>query len=66
MAKAKKASSKIQVVLNSRIKEIARQAKVRVAGDFADAVNDEVNALIKRAIDRAKKNNRQTVRPQDV
>lgn len=56
----------IQVVLASRIREIARGAKVRVSGDFVDAANVAVAASIKKAIDRAKANGRQTVRPQDL
>lgn len=68
MAKAKKAAkaSSIQVVLASRIKEVARAANVRVAGDFVDAANAAVVALLKKAIDRAKGNSRQTIRPQDI
>ena len=68
MAKAKKAAkaAAVQVVLASRIKEVARAANVRVAGDFVDAANDAVVALIKKAIGRAKDNGRQTIRPQDI
>lgn len=68
MAKAKKGASggRVQVVLASRIKDIARTAKVRVSGDFVEAANSEVNAVLRRAIDRAKQNGRQTVRPQDI
>lgn len=68
MAKAKKAAkaSAVQVVLASRIKEVARTAGVRVSGDFVDAANAAVVALIKAAIGRAKGNGRQTIRPQDI
>jgi hypothetical protein len=68
MAKAKKASkaAAVQVVLASRIKEVARAANVRVSGDFVDAANVAVVASIKKAIDRAKANGRQTIRPQDI
>lgn len=65
MAKAKK-SAAVQVVLASRIKEIARGANVRVSGDFIDAANAAVVALIKSAVGRAKANGRQTIRPQDI
>lgn len=68
MAKAKKAAkaSAVQVVLASRIKEVAKGAGVRVSGDFVDAANAAVVALIKAAIGRAKGNGRQTIRPQDI
>jgi histone H3/H4 len=68
MAKAKKAAkaASVQVVLASRIKEVSRAANVRVSGDFVDAANAAVVALVKKAIDRAKANGRQTVRPQDI
>jgi histone H3/H4 len=68
MAKAKKAAkaAAVQVVLASRIKEVSRAANVRVSGDFVDAANAAVVALVKKAIDRAKANGRQTVRPQDI
>jgi histone H3/H4 len=68
MAKAKKAAkaSSVQVVLASRIKEVARAANVRVSGDFVDAANAAVVASIKQAIARAKANGRQTIRPQDI
>lgn len=68
MAKAKKAAkaAAVQVVLASRIKEVAKGAGVRVSGDFVDAANAAVVALIKAAIGRAKGNGRQTIRPQDI
>ncbi len=67
MAK-KKAAAKgaVQVVLASRIKEVAKSANVRVSGDFVDAANAAVVALVKAAIGRAKANGRQTIRPQDI
>lgn len=55
-----------QLVVGSRIKEAARANNIRVAGDFADALNDEVNQVLDRAIARAKSNNRGTVRPGDL
>lgn len=69
---AKKAAAKkggkssVQVVLASRIKDVARSANVRVAGDFVDAANSAVVDLLKKAIDRAKGNGRQTIRPSDI
>lgn len=56
----------VQLVVASRIKEAARAADIRVAGDFADAFNAEVNEVLQRAITRAKNNNRSTLRPGDL
>ena len=50
----------------SRIKDIARSAGVRVSGDFVDAANAAAVGLINAAIGRAKGNGRQTIRPQDI
>lgn len=61
-----KKSSAVQVVLASRIRELARQNKVRVSGDFVDAANGAVVAMVKKAVERCKANGRQTVRPQDI
>lgn len=65
---AKKAakSGSVQVVLASRIKDIARTANVRVSGDFVEAANAAAVDLLKKAIGRAKGNGRQTIRPQDI
>lgn len=60
------ASANVQLVVASRIKEAARNNEIRVAGDFADAFNAEVNEMLERAITRAKSNNRGTVRPGDL
>jgi len=61
-----KKSSAVQVVLASRIRELARQNKVRVSGDFVDAANGAVVCMVKKAVERCKANGRQTVRPQDI
>lgn len=66
MAKKAAKSASVQVVLASRIKELARGGNVRVSGDFVDAANKAVVDLIKAAISRAKANGRQTIRPQDI
>ena len=52
------------VVVRSKIKEIAEG--MNVAGDFAEKLNEEVVALIKRACERAKENKRSTIQPRDV
>lgn len=52
------------VVVKSRIKELA--GEYNVAGDFADALNAEVENLVKKACNRAKENNRRTVMAKDL
>lgn len=65
-AKGGKSSGNVQVVLASRIKDVARGANVRVAGDFVDAANAACIDLLKKAINRCKGNGRQTIRPSDI
>ena len=64
--KATASSADVQLVVASRIKEAARDADIRVAGDFAEAFNTEANQVLARAIDRAKSNGRATLRPGDL
>ena len=64
--KATSSSADVQLVVASRIKEAARANDIRVAGDFADAFNAEVNDVLQRAINRAKGNGRGTLRPGDL
>ena len=52
------------VVVRSKIKELA--GEMNVAGDFAEALNEEVVRLIKKACDRAKANKRSTIQSRDV
>jgi len=52
------------VVVRSKIKQYAQGCNV--SGDFADGLNDEVVALIKKASVRAKENNRKTVSRRDL
>jgi hypothetical protein len=64
MAKKKKKVSN-QYVVTSKVKEAIKGKGMRTSGDAVDALNAEVDELIKRAIDRCKDNNRQTVRAAD-
>lgn len=52
------------VVVRSKIKEIAEG--MNVSGDFAEALNEEVIALIKKACHRSKENKRSTIQPRDL
>lgn len=52
------------IIVKAKIKELA--GDFNVAGDFAEALNAEVESMIKRACDRAKANNRKTVMGKDL
>ena len=60
------AASVGNVVVASKVKDAVRSADIRMAGDFPEALNAEVHALIARATERAKNNGRGTVRPNDL
>ncbi len=63
---AKKAAKGGEVfVVGSKVKDAVRKAGLRTAGDALDALNAEVAQVIRRAVDRAKSNGRQTIRPSD-
>lgn len=64
---AKKASGATgSVVVTSKVRERLRSGDARMSGEFVEALNGEVDALVERAIQRAKDNGRSTVRPQDL
>ncbi len=52
------------VIVKSKIKEVAKG--MNVSGDFADALDKEVERIIQRAIERAKANKRSTIQPRDI
>lgn len=52
------------LVVRSKIKEVAKG--VNVSGDFAEALSDKVEDLIKEAVERAKANKRGTIKPRDL
>jgi hypothetical protein len=58
--------SKEILIIQSKVKEYAQGKGVRVAGDFADALSEEVEVLVDAAIRRAKDNGRQTIRGGDL
>ncbi|MBS3167812.1 DUF1931 domain-containing protein [Candidatus Woesearchaeota archaeon] len=52
------------LVVRSKIKDVAKG--MNVAGDFADALSEKVEMLIKDACRRAKENKRSTIQPRDL
>jgi hypothetical protein len=65
-AKRTAASAPAQLVVASKVKEAVKSQDVRMSGEFVDALNAEVDALVARAVTRAKDNKRGTVRAQDL
>ena len=52
------------LVVRSKIKDVAKG--MNVAGNFAEALSDNVESLIKDAMRRAKENKRSTIQPRDL
>ena len=52
------------VIVKSAVKE--ELEGMNVAGDFPDALNEEVNELLEDAARRADENDRKTVQPRDL
>ncbi len=59
-----KSGSKFTVT--SKVKELIKHNEMNCGSDFSDALDREVEALIKRAVGRAKHNDRKTVRAGDL
>ena len=52
------------LVVKAKIKDVA--SDYNVAGDFAEALDKEVDKLVRKACERAKGNNRKTVMAKDL
>ncbi|RLJ01226.1 MAG: DUF1931 domain-containing protein [Candidatus Aenigmatarchaeota archaeon] len=52
------------LIVKNAVKEAAKN--VNVSADFYDALDREVQALVKRAVERAKANGRRTVQARDL
>ena len=52
------------LVVKAKIKDVAKG--YNVAGDFADALSDKVEMLVKDAVKRAEANGRKTVMAKDL
>lgn len=57
-----------KIVIDTRVKDVAQSddPSTRIASEFYDALNVEVEKLIKKAVDRAKANGRKTLQPMDL
>ncbi|WP_157041850.1 hypothetical protein [Nitriliruptor alkaliphilus] len=54
------------LVVNSKLKEAVKGLDLRMDSSLGDAVNDKIAAMLKEAAERAKSNNRGTLRPYDL
>lgn len=71
MASKKKAAApakkpKEMLLVQSKVKEYVRGQEMMCASDLIDALNDQVAALLDRAVERANLNGRKTARASDV
>jgi len=63
---AKQQAPKEPLTVASKIKDVLRDAGMRVDGDLVTAISDKVHEMLARAVERCKGNNRNTVRPIDL
>lgn len=54
------------LVVNSKLKEAVKGHDLRMDSSLGDAMNEKLNAMIAEAAERAKANNRGTLRPHDL
>lgn len=54
------------IIVNSKLKEAVKGHDLRMDGSLGEALNAKVAAMLKEAADRAKANNRGTLRPHDL
>ena len=53
------------LIVKNAIKDMVK-GKANVSADFYGALDSEVNSLVKKALDRAKANNRKTIQARDL
>ncbi len=56
----------MSLTVASQVKEVIKNSEMNCAGDFCDALDKKVEALVNDAVARAKSNDRKTVRPGDL
>ena len=66
MAKKKAAKKGVMLLVGSKVKEQVKKSGMMMAGELLAALNDTVMDGLKRAVERAKLNNRRTVQARDV
>ena len=53
-------------VVQSKVRELAKKAKLRFSADAVESLSKRVQDLVKDAGQRAKDNKRLTIKPQDI
>jgi histone H3/H4 len=53
------------MVVQSKVREFVKKNNLRLSSDAIDALNKCVEEILKKAAERCKQNNRQTIRPAD-
>lgn len=59
-------SSGESLVVASKIKALIGKSGLRSSGDLVEALSAHIEQKLKRAMERAKANGRQTIRPEDL
>ena len=54
------------LVVQSKVREIFKSHDCNTGSDAVDALNKEIERLVKRAADRTKENGRKTVKAADI
>jgi histone H3/H4 len=54
------------LVVQSKIRELAKKSKLRLSGDAVASLSKRVEGLLKDAGDRARANKRQTIKASDI
>ena len=54
------------LVVQSKVREMIKGQGCSTSGDAVDALSNEVNRIIKKAIERTKANGRKTVKGSDI
>lgn len=54
------------LIVQSKVKEHIKEGGKRMSGDFVDALDDKVKAMVDEAIRRAEGNGKGTVKPNDL
>ena len=53
------------LIYKSRVRELAKEAGIRISQDAIGNVDGRVKELVRKAAERAKANHRKTIQPQD-
>jgi hypothetical protein len=66
MAKKKSGGSKVAYVVQSKVKDLVRNNKMKCSSDVVTGLSALVSDAIKKGVDRAKANGRKTLRAADL